>query len=124
VAGIVVVMTLDLPETLLVALFGLLIVCCRDDRGWLGWFLALPVPLWLGRISYSLYITHYIFIRLFDAPWERLIPTNLHIEEHWSIAVISAEGIIILGFAYLTYRYVELPARKWILERAKYFHAI
>ena len=112
--SIVMVMTLNLAQILLVPLFGLLIASSRDDKGILSRILALPILLWLGRISYSLYITHYIFIRMFDAPWGRLFPELLDIGEVWKLGFIVIEAILMLAFAHLTYTLVEVPGRRWI----------
>jgi peptidoglycan/LPS O-acetylase OafA/YrhL len=113
-AGIILGMTFYWLDLLLVILFGLLIVSCRDDNGWLGWLLARPILVWLGRISYSLYITHYIFIRLFEAPWEGIFPVILTFTQDWNIVVVLVEAALILVFAWVTYTLVEAPGRRWI----------
>ena len=117
--GIIAIMTLNLPHILLIPFFGLLIVSCRDDKGWISQILGLPTLLWLGRISYSLYITHYIFIRIFDAPWHHLFPEISGFGEAWNLVVVVVEAFMIIGLAYLTYTFVEMPGRNWIQKAAK-----
>jgi peptidoglycan/LPS O-acetylase OafA/YrhL len=34
--------------------------CVNGYRGWLGWFFSNPVTLYLGKISYGLYLYHYV----------------------------------------------------------------
>jgi len=114
VGSIIAGMTLYWLDILLVLFFGILIVSCREDKGWLSWLLAHPVPIWLGRISYSLYITHFIFIRLFDAPWESVFPAFSTFARDWSIVVILIQAALILAFAQATYALVEVPGRRWV----------
>ena len=112
VGGIVLVIGSGAPDILVVPLFALLIVVCRGDRGWLGRLLSRPSFLWLGGISYSLYISHYLFIRLFNAPWESVIPGALPDGSLAQLALVAVEFTLILAFAHISYVLVEDPARR------------
>lgn len=73
--------------------------------------LARPLPEYLGRISYSLYITHYVVIismrfLIMMPRIERSVPLTL--------ALTVIEIVIIYLLARFTYHYIEEPARKWL----------
>lgn len=69
--------------------------------------LARPVPRWIGRISYSLYLVHWPLIALFRYRMLRA-PT---------IAEAAAIVAVSIGLAALSWRFVEEPARRWAHRR-------
>ena len=77
--------------------------------------LANPVAVWLGEISYSLYMVHYpvMVVVLYSA--------QLYLSEQdyrlafWGLAPLSI--LLSVGAAALLYRYIEIPARRWISGR-------
>lgn len=74
---------------------------------------------YLGDISYSIYLTHVpIFataIALYETWWT---PTyEFSAAMTWGICAVWIATT--LGVATLTYRYVEVPARRWINQRGK-----
>ena len=57
------------------AFAAILIVSLVSSHGWLRWFFENPVLVFIGRISYGLYIWHYpilIALRQHQLPWEHL----------------------------------------------------
>ena len=111
-AAIVIFISAGASDIFVVPLFALLTVACRSDRGWLGKVLSRPFFLWLGRISYSLYISHYIFIRLFDAPWESILP-SADLDGRMSQGLLLAlEFSLIVSFAHICFVMIENPARR------------
>ncbi|MBR0758573.1 acyltransferase [Bradyrhizobium jicamae] len=64
-----------------------------------------PILQWLGSISYSLYISHYLLIRWLASPAER-----------WQIAsagAVVASILLSIGLAAILHRLVEMPLRNW-----------
>jgi peptidoglycan/LPS O-acetylase OafA/YrhL len=70
------------------------------DASWLRRAFAHPVPTWLGRISYSLYLWHWPVFVLFR--WT----TGLEGPVPMAMALAAS-----LGAAALSYRWVEMPTR-------------
>jgi peptidoglycan/LPS O-acetylase OafA/YrhL len=114
---IVLTLSFRLPDILAIPLFILLIVACRQDRGLIARLLCHPLPLWIGRISYSLYITHYFLVRIMDAPWQQAFPAIGDLVNEGSLLAVTVEFGLILLLAQLTYRFVEVPGRTWLRSR-------
>ena len=71
-----------------------------------------PVPLWLGRVSYSLYLTHVIVL----VTVVRLLPASLPLEARLAGGVAMS-----LAFAGLFWRLVEDPSGRfgrWVASQA------
>jgi peptidoglycan/LPS O-acetylase OafA/YrhL len=86
-------------------------------EGELSWLCARPL-LWLGEVSYSLYISHALVQKLLSEllPAERLATLSLPLR----LAGLGLHGVLLLGAAYGMYRLIEVPARqglKRLLER-------
>lgn len=96
--------------------FTLLVAATWTDKGWIAKPLALRPLIWLGEISYSVYLVHVVLL----APWASLAPgplakLGLSPEAIRATVIISAL-MLVLGVATLTYRFVEQPARKAIVR--------
>jgi peptidoglycan/LPS O-acetylase OafA/YrhL len=88
----------------------LLLFCLMFDAGVVARFLRRPTCLWLGRISFSIYLLHFIVytaaIVWFPA---RMMPIRGGVGRTlWEIALIAT----VLGLSTLTYRYIEVPGRR------------
>jgi peptidoglycan/LPS O-acetylase OafA/YrhL len=96
--------------------FFLLVAATWPDRGWLARPLALRPLVWLGEISYSVYLVHVVLIQ----PWNAYAPGLFG---HFGITdpamtragVIIGAVVAVLCVAMLTYRLIELPARQTII---------
>ena len=91
------------------AAFALLIPVIAAGRGAISWGLAFPGLVLLGESSYSLYLSHSMVLSLVD----HLLPGAL--------AGINLSGwallwLLLIGVALLSWAFVELPARRWILH--------
>jgi peptidoglycan/LPS O-acetylase OafA/YrhL len=88
--------------------FAALVVVMGLGRGWYSRLLGHPVMVTLGEISFSLYLVHQPLRRWYCVryPAGSLQP-NLFAYVGW--VVLS------LGFAYLNWRFVERPCRKWLM---------
>ena len=69
-----------------------------------------PRPLaWLGRISYSVYLVHYVLIQLLATPLTR---AGDRLGVLGQAAVVAAYLALLIGVSWLTYRFVELPGQR------------
>lgn len=81
--------------------FGAACIIIAGANCFVGKFLGRPTPVFVGKISYSLYLWHWpiiVFYRLFYAPEITFVPG----------VIIAAISFVL---AYLSYRYVETPLR-------------
>ena len=88
--------------------FSIFILLSAQDDGWMAGGLSLPVIVWLGNISYSLYLTHWPIMQLSN--WwldgTSLSPAS---QLAWNVMLLAG----LLAFAQATYRWIEIPARTW-----------
>ncbi len=79
-----------------------------------------PLCCWLGEISYSIYMLHFVVI-LYIVNLETLDITWLEPlfapENVW--AKIAVMFVLTIGGSTITYRWVETPARHWFKRLAK-----
>jgi len=97
--------TVGAPDLLVVCLFGPLVLCIALAAGPLRVVLGSQPFVWLGEISYSLYLWHHVIINhLKDLGGEITTPA----------AVGLVLGLII-GIAALSRRWIEQPARTGVI---------
>lgn len=89
-------------DALIIPLFAALVFVLATARGWIARSLLLPPFRWAGKLSYSIYINHFLVVT-----WLTLVtykPGWLY----WGIVAAAS---------WLTYRYIEDPARRAINAR-------
>jgi peptidoglycan/LPS O-acetylase OafA/YrhL len=95
--------------------FAVLIVACSHDRGGFCPMLLRAPFQWLGRISYSVYMTHYIIVLLASAVFLDAVRKGLLDGTRWmSWALILPVVAIVLTVSHLTYETIERPARTFL----------
>ncbi|GAC1406100.1 MAG: acyltransferase [Novosphingobium sp.] len=77
----------------------------------LDWLLARKSLIWLGLISYSIYLIHEPLIR--TVRWLVLQADPAASPKVVFVAALIAVPPLTLGFAHLIYRFVERPAMRW-----------
>ncbi|MEO6042130.1 MAG: acyltransferase [Croceibacterium sp.] len=125
VAGYTAMLTADL-------LFAATVLVFAREGGALSRLCRTAPLVWLGTLSYSLYMVHgFVFGRIFDG----LALVQLQIGAHWveatvggidrlvvpapvALAVMAAMLAAALAAAWLVWRWVEAPAREWSRRRA------
>ena len=105
-----------LNDLIVVPLFCLLILAVSRNTGLFHRLLQTGPLQYLGRISYSLYLVHgVVFSALwFLLPWLKTTYGVFNGLERLAYAGVFA-GLVI-GLSSLTYRFVERPARLWLLS--------
>jgi peptidoglycan/LPS O-acetylase OafA/YrhL len=93
-------------------LFAALIVVFASARGALGALLARPAMVWLGQISFAVYMFHQIAIRALSVVLTRLFGADIG-----SLVVIGA----IIAIAAANHRWVEAPGRRLVFAIAARF---
>jgi peptidoglycan/LPS O-acetylase OafA/YrhL len=87
-----------------------------------------PLLKWLGKLSYSIYLTHYIFVLITPSVIKRLVHqdlwTPMPLPSGQYVLVFGRDNVegtlvyacvlgVTLAFSALTYRWVETPGREW-----------
>ncbi|PIP00762.1 acyltransferase family protein [Pleomorphomonas carboxyditropha] len=108
--------TASLPEARYFApvVFLALVFAHADDRGPLSRFMATSPVQWLGRLSYSIYLTHlflvaYVVPRLSQTV-DRLLPGETMLREGVVAALYIA---LVMAFSLATWRFIELPGQRF-----------
>ncbi|WP_427161993.1 acyltransferase family protein [Aliinostoc sp. HNIBRCY26] len=100
--------------------FSLLILYLSNNRnGLISKILSLPLMVYLGAISYSIYMTHWFIQELFRTFWNHkfhvYLGTNLNEYESWMCLCLFI--LVVLATASITYSFVEIPMRKYLKEK-------
>jgi peptidoglycan/LPS O-acetylase OafA/YrhL len=103
------------PDLSIIALFPLLILAAVRNKGWLARLLNSPPLVWLGDISYSVYLLHW-FVLFVVLEMVRLAPgiDLAQLPPKPSLLLLTAMIGVSLGFATLSYRFVEVTGRRWL----------
>jgi peptidoglycan/LPS O-acetylase OafA/YrhL len=106
------------PDFSSIPAFALLILTAVSNQGRLGPVLNSAPFLWLGNISYSLYLIHgFVLFVVIEAMQAHAavdfgkLPLNL------SLALMTAMLTVSLALATFSYRFVEVVGRRWVRER-------
>jgi peptidoglycan/LPS O-acetylase OafA/YrhL len=82
--------------------------------------LGAKLPVYLGEISYSVYMVHLgVGIMLYDALLPRWRPTDVPTAVATVLGGLVAATIVSM----LTYRFIEVPGRRWLVGRARTLQA-
>lgn len=90
-------------------IFVFLIVVFALQRGWISWLLQRAVLVFLGEVSFALYLVHTIVLEWFTSHYELLFarfPLWQSYAAYWAASIFAA---------YLLYALIEQPCRKVIL---------
>jgi peptidoglycan/LPS O-acetylase OafA/YrhL len=112
--ALAVLVALDAPDLAIYPILPLLVLslACTTRRT----LFATPALVWLGDISYALYLLHIFLLHPLDVTraQTRLVLPN------WA-ADLAAPAIIaalLLAAAHLAYQYIERPGRRWMMRLA------
>jgi peptidoglycan/LPS O-acetylase OafA/YrhL len=109
---------LGAPDLAIIPLFPLLILAAVRNTGRLAPLLNSPPLVWLGDISYSLYLLHW-FLLFVTTEIARRLPgldfANLPLAP--SLALIAVLIAASLTLATLSFRFIEVTGRRWLRQR-------
>jgi peptidoglycan/LPS O-acetylase OafA/YrhL len=101
------------------------------EKSILNTLLLKRIPVWLGKISYSMYMCHWYVIWILGMVFKRVFekPETVGSNGYSSVTLNSIESIIALiltvfltlFLAHFTYKYIENPARLWSRSFVKRF---
>lgn len=118
-AAAVVAMHFGWSQALVVVAFALLIFSTADDHGPLARMLTTRPLLFLGTLSYSIYMTHWIVYRLYWMYGENVLSGLA--SEYSPVKVYFLKVILMLALTLTlslgAFRYIELPARRYITRK-------
>lgn len=104
----------EISLALLVAFFWSLL----DDRGLVAAVLGSRAPVWLGSISYAVFLLHQPMLNWFDGlnntPWSQQVPLLWEQYFTWNLA-LRMVLIVLAGWA--AHRWIALPAQRWLDPR-------
>lgn len=87
--------------------------------------LAAPPLLWLGKISFSLYMVHVALLRALTPVLQRLTRAELdatgllQVPPAWGLAWLALYLAALLAVSAASYRFIEEPARRWFRARVQ-----
>lgn len=80
------------------------ILYCTRIQANLNFLLAHPISTWIGKISYPMYLWH----------WPIIVFLNIYLVKFTPMIQCFVISISII-LAYFTYKFIELPAKKWLV---------
>ena len=117
IAGILVVLATAVPDPVAMIFFAGLVLATWTDRGFLAHILGARVPLYLGEISYSVYLTHVCLIDVLDAVWRGPALEDAIGSDPARIVFIVTCYATVLVVSHWTFTRIEVPARRWLTRR-------
>jgi peptidoglycan/LPS O-acetylase OafA/YrhL len=117
VVGAAVLYRLGAPQWWIVPLVPPIILGLAFGRGRLTRVFAHPVMVYGGKISFALYMTHYLWLWVMHYlfPLSTLVGASLPVRVGWVLAHALPMPVI----AAVTYHLVEEPARHWLMRGAR-----
>jgi hypothetical protein len=101
-----------IPFSGLTPVFAFVIIVFAFNAGWLSRVLSAAPLVRLGELSFAVYLFHQILLR-----W--LATDGASYLTRWPPAVVvGALWVVLLGLSYASWRWVEMPARRWIVTHA------
>ena len=116
VVGMLALLCIPLTDFGLVLLAAMLILSISFDQGPVARFLGSRVVYFLGEISYSLYLAHTMIVKADRALYDNFLVNHTG-DMAKPIAYLLFYGVLIL-VSYITYKFVEIPARDYLRKRA------
>ncbi len=117
VAAILLILATPVADPWIIPAFFLLVGSTWTDQGLLPKLLRARPLLWLGDISYSVYLNHVCLIEILAFLWARSAQHLLGNGVLNRCAWIGLVYVATLGISHLTFQFVERPMRQWLAMR-------
>lgn len=101
-------------DWVMILAFGLLVYVLAQPSNWVSRGLSRRLAVYLGEVSYSIYLCHGVVFMVLNQVLQKLMPDVSGVELMVPIVVYL---VVTLVVAYCTYRWVEVPAQRWIKSR-------
>ncbi len=108
---LILLMAINANDLLIYPFLPLFVLTLYGNKGYVARFFANQLFYMLGLLSYSIYLLHHHFLVLLTQ-----LQIRLSVYMPQMAANITAAAIVyslVIGGAYLCYRYIEKPSRKW-----------
>ena len=92
----------------------IIIYCCARYQNYLTRFFAHPFILLGGEVSYSFYLLHSPIITLFARHADKMTSFQ---NAAYDVALLIIALAAVFGAALLSYRVIEVPARRWLRNK-------
>jgi peptidoglycan/LPS O-acetylase OafA/YrhL len=115
--GVLLVMHFDGFDAYTIPLFGIVILSAAWSRGHSEKFLNVRFLVFLGDISYSLYMSHFLLREFIGRSWRVVRGRNIWEEEFTMLeswAMLTFQLALAVLLAWIVYRYFERPLQRKI----------
>ena len=106
-----------LTDILSIGLMALIVLVTWEDRGCLCNCLDTRPLHTIGLLSFSIYMWHYLIKFIAQQDWERLTGLPVQSSATGSVLFVTCMLGLVIPVAIWSYRYLEIPTRKWISLR-------
>ena len=106
-----------LTDILSIGLMALIVLVTWEDRGYLCNCLDTRPLHTIGLLSFSIYMWHYLIKFIAQQDWERLTGLPVQSSATGSVLFVTCMLGLVIPVAIWSYRYLEIPTRKWISLR-------
>lgn len=109
------VFAVPLPVAVADPIFAFLILIFAADRGAISRLLGTLPFVWIGTLSFSIYLMHLLIVLLIKVTWHDIFPAA-------SPAAVALGGVaafpVTIAVAWVGWRFIESPARNWSRRQA------
>lgn len=112
----------DVNDIFTLPVLSLLVLSAAQSKGVFAKWVNSSIPTWLGNISYSVYMTHWLIYYVSMKLWLKVmqVPLGEGLSMLASVGLLLLYVGVVLGVSTLTYKRFELPARDY-LRQARFF---
>jgi len=114
--SLILIFHFQLNDLLILPVFSLLILAASRNKGRFERLMRVPFAVYLGRISYSIYLVHGVVFSAFwfVLPWLCRHFRLVGFSPLQKLAYVTAFVSLVLALSHFTYRFVENPARIYL----------